>query len=72
MEQGAEEVPLGDPVYLMKKARLVGSSVLISDVFFQLLRKFNDLMLVVTLGDGETCPICWEGLELNECSRCGV
>jgi len=26
-------------------------------------------MLVVTLGEGETCPVCWENLELQETSR---
>ncbi|PFH51281.1 hypothetical protein AMATHDRAFT_47174 [Amanita thiersii Skay4041] len=35
----------------------------------KLLRRFNDLMLVVTLGESESCPICLDNLELSKCSN---
>lgn len=42
------------------------------DPLFQLLRRFNDLMLVVTLGKDEECQVCFEGLKLRETSRFSV
>ncbi|KAK2466061.1 hypothetical protein APHAL10511_001703 [Amanita phalloides] len=52
LEQVAEDTTQGDPAYQMRK----------------LLRRFHDLMLIVTLGDDEECNVCWERLDLNKSS----
>ncbi|KAF8639719.1 hypothetical protein AX17_000981 [Amanita inopinata Kibby_2008] len=53
LENDVEAVAFGDSAHRMRK----------------LLRRFNDLMLIVTLGEGETCPVCLENLELTKCSN---